>query len=153
MDLDKLKFWKKKDDFADLDKELGTLNSNPKDTLGLQPNHDPMAGSNTGLDMQPKDDDYSFGMTPPSQDDPFQRPQAPQQPLQQQQYHQPQQAVQQAPQYQQTANTQMDLVVAKLDTIKVSIESINHRLLAVERALHVRDYRDTQQPRRKRGVW
>jgi hypothetical protein len=147
MNLDKLKFWKKKDAFADLDKELGTLDTGPKDDLGLPKQHDPLAGSDTGMDFGKEETDMSFGMNPPSQNDPFSRP------LQSQQQQSQRQPIAAQPmQYPQT-NTQLDLIAAKLETIKVSMESMNHRMVALERALHVKDYQETSQPRRRRGVW
>jgi hypothetical protein len=147
--MDKLKFWKKHDTFADLDKELGTLDQHPtpKDDLGL-PTLDPMGSS--GLPKHADPVDMSFGMTPPNSDDPFGRPTVPKQrSMQQTQSVQQTQPMQQDPQI----VTQLDLISAKIETIKVSLESINHRLLAVERGLHLKDYQDTSQPRRRRGVW
>ncbi len=137
--MDKLKFWKKHDDFADMDRELNTLK--PKDQLGL-PSKDPISGTDTTLDFG-HEEDMSFGMTPPNDDNVFSR--QPQRPLQ---YERPHQQSQPS-----ISSTQLDLIAAKLETIKVSLESINHRLVAVEHALRVRDYQETEEPRRRRGVW
>lgn len=45
----------------------------------------------------------------------------------------------------------IELLAAKIDTIRVSLESINHRLAAIERAVHVPQRQE--RPRRRRGVW
>ncbi|PIN77136.1 hypothetical protein COV16_07310 [Candidatus Woesearchaeota archaeon CG10_big_fil_rev_8_21_14_0_10_34_8] len=154
--LDKLKFWKKKDEFADLDKELGNIGNMPKTAgietkrdLGLDTGYsgDLAKNMDTGLDLGNNDKGFEpFGMEPPGHNEnPFAR----QQTYQPQQL-QPAQPVQQAPS--RDINTQLDLVSAKLETLKVSLESINQRLLSLERAMHVSDYTE-QPPRRRRGAW
>ena len=138
--MDKLKFWKKKDEFADLDKELGSAQgTGGRDTLGLPSSgyDDHLSSSaETGMDHEMP----AFGLTPPREENPFARQSFQEVPQQS--------AVQSAS----NLNIQLDLVSAKLETMKVSLESINHRLLAMEHALHVRDYTQ-QQPQRRRGVW
>jgi hypothetical protein len=154
--LDKLKFWKKEEDkFAELDKQLGTAptaqqgeDDFPHHPFGGEPIGQPvedslMRSSETGLD---------FGAA--KQESGFQSFTA-EHPGEKRNQFQPVQVYEmqsQAPQAQ-NVQQQLELVAAKLDTIRVSLESINHRLVAVERALHVQDYEETPAPRRRRGVW
>ena len=155
--LDKLKFWKKGDDaFAELDKQLGTLpqtglpeSSGPsfeEHGLGPPAGDDLMRSSDTGLDFGKQGHNTEgfsgFGMEHPGD-------------KQMPSYEQPRQVYEVAPQAAapaQNVSPQLELVAAKLDTIRVSLESINHRLVAVGRALHVQDEEEVA-PRRRRGVW
>ena len=158
--LDKLKFWKKGDDaFADLDKQLGTMPQTPgtpesqgygplSHEQGFTPSSDDdlLRSSETGLDFGKQGhsaEGFSgFGMEHPGD-------------KQMPSYEQPRQVYEVAPQAAapaQNVSQQLELVAAKLDTIRVSLESINHRLVAVERALHVQD-EEVVAPRRRRGVW
>ena len=134
--LNKFKFWKKEDTFADLDKQLGTVQTNQTD--------DVLRSHETGLDLGQQQEAAfpSFSMEHPTEKrmPSFERPE---------QYESVQ-----VPQQMQSQNVQqqLELVAAKLDTIRVSLESINHRLVAVERALHAEEYDEATAPRR-RGVW
>ncbi len=158
--LDKLKFWKKEEDkFAELDKQLGTVPSTqatPADGADDFPHH-PFGGEPIG---QPVEDSLlrssetglDFGAA--KQESGFQSFTA-EHPQEKRSQYQPAQVYEvqsQAPQNQ-NVQQQLELVAAKLDTIRVSLESINHRLVAVERALHVQDYEEITAPRRRRGVW
>ena len=53
---------------------------------------------------------------------------------------------------QQDLQPHLQLVAAKLDTIKVSLDNINYRLNALEQAMHVKEEPE-ERPRRRRGVW
>ncbi len=159
--LDKLKFWKKGDDaFADLDKQLGTIPSTTPGTLepqgygplsheqGFSPpaEDDLLRSSETGLDFG-KQNTHTEGFSGFGLEHPADK--------QMPSYEQPRQVYEVAPQAAapQNVSAQLELVAAKLDTIRVSLESINHRLVAVERALHVQDYEEAPVPRKRRGVW
>ena len=158
--LDKLKFWKKEEDkFAELDKQLGTApptQATPSEGSDDFPHH-PFGGEPIG---QPVDEPFmrsaetglDFGTS--KQETGFQSFTA-EHPGEKRSQYQPAQVYEVSSQPQQGQNTsqQLELVAAKLDTIRVSLESINHRLVAVERALHVQDYEETPAPRRRRGVW
>ncbi len=154
--LDKLKFWKKGDDaFAELDKQLGTMpqtglpeSSGPTPFeygLGPPTQDDLMRSSETGLDFG-KQGTHTEGFSGFGLEHPADK--------QMPSYEQPRQVYEVAPQAAapQQVSQQLELVAAKLDTIRVSLESINHRLVAVERALHVQDEEEVA-PRRRRGVW
>ena len=155
--LDKFKFWKKEEDkFAELDKQLGTVQpTQPQETDDFA--HHPFGGEPIGqpIDdqlMRPSETGLDFGKSESG----FQAFSA-EHPAEKRSTYQPAQVYevqQQAPQTQQNVQQHLELVAAKLDTIRVSLESINHRLAAVERALHVQDYEETTPaPRRRRGVW
>ncbi|MEK6867576.1 MAG: hypothetical protein AABX98_02020 [Nanoarchaeota archaeon] len=161
--LDKLKFWKKEEDkFAELDKQLGTVPSTqatpaqgtddfPHHPFGGEPIGQPvedslMHSSETGLDFGASKQESSFQSFTAEH------------PGEKRSQYQPAQVYEVQPQSQQAQQAQnilpqLELVAAKLDTIRVSLESINHRLVAVERALHVQDYEETTAPRKRRGVW
>jgi hypothetical protein len=155
--LDKLKFWQKKEEIPVLDKELGKIGEMPlppgaeaEHPFGLEtgygaPFSDQLSISrDLGLGEE-KQGFQPFGMEP-AKEESFLRSSYPataqQQPLQQPQPVYPTKDV----------STQLDLVTEKLETIKVSLEGINHRLLAVERALRIRE-EETQRARVRRGVW
>ncbi len=158
--LDKLKFWKKDDDaFADLDKQLGTMPQTPgtpesqgygplSHEQGFTPSSDDdlLRSSDTGLDFGKQGTHGAEGLSGFGMEHPGEK-QTPS-------YEQPRQVYEVAPQAAapQNVSQQLELVAAKLDTIRVSLESINHRLVAVERALHVQDEEEVA-PRRRRGVW
>lgn len=151
--LDKFKFWKKEEDkFAELDKQLGTVPTavpgediNPHHPFGGeafgQPVEEPlMRSSDAGLDFGKQEAEFqSFGMEHPGEKKTM-YPQG-------QVYE-----VQPQPAQAQNVQQQLELIAAKLDTIRVSLESINHRLVAVERVLHVPEYEEIA-PRRRRGAW
>lgn len=156
--LDKLKFWQKKEEIPLLDKELSKIGemppaagAMPEHPLGLetgygQPFSDELSRSmDLGLKEEKQQGFAPFGMEP-TKEESFLRSSYPatsqQQPLQQPQPLYPTKDV----------STQLDLVTEKLETIKVSLESINHRLLAVERALRIREEEAPRQ-RVRRGVW
>lgn len=164
--LDKLIFWKKKDTIAELDKQLGALGPpgqmpptqgiptqgiEREQALGLEtgygvPFGEPLSPSmssiDTGLEHNQHDErDFEpFGMEHPSEE---------------RRKHELQQYEKQPSNeaMPQNIQQQLELVAAKLDTIRVSLESINHRLAAVERTLHVPVYEEQPAPRRRRGVW
>lgn len=168
---DKLKFWKKKEDtFAELDKQLGTLGAaspgqmpatpgtegaEMEHPLGLETGYGEPFGDQlsragaTGMEYeQPAESSFApFSMEHPAEE--RRRPgEVPQQ------YGQPLQPIGQAAPISQNMQHQFELVSAKLDTIRVSLESINHRLAALERTLHVPEYEEEQPAaRRRRGVW
>lgn len=151
---DKLKFWQKKEEIPVLDKELSKIGempsaagAMPEHSLGLEtgygePFSDQLSKSmDLGLREEKQQGFEPFGMEPVKEE--FSRPSyAPTQ----------KQLLQQQPAYPtKDVSTQLDLVAEKLETIKVSLESINHRLLAVERALRIRE--EETAPRPRRGVW
>jgi len=147
--LDKLKFWKKDDSFAELDKQINAMKqqSSSGPPLGFGTG-DPLQHSmDTGIPYEhPDEQNYSgvgYGLEPAPEKPLFSR-----QPVQQsgQQFSSTDSQSQGS-----TMHAQMELIAAKLDTIRVSLESINHRLVAVERALHVQDYEEP--PRKRRGSW
>lgn len=160
--LDKLKFWKKGDDaFAELDKQLGTMPATPgvPESQGYGPlSHEQgftppaednlLQSSETGLDFGKQTEHGSEGFSGFGLEHPTEK--------QMPSYEQSRQVYEVAPQVAapQHVSQQLELVAAKLDTIRVSLESINHRLVAVERALHAQDYEEeAPTPRRRRGVW
>lgn len=122
--LDKLPFFKKKDDFGDLN--LGDK------TPGLGPDFGaPDLSMNSQDPFVSKDAPSSpdpLGLTPPSAQPSFQ-----QQPPQFQQPAQPQ-FQQQQPAQQQFSATDKDLEIisSKLDALRAGIESINQRLANIE---------------------
>lgn len=142
---DKLKFWKKEDSFAELNKQLDTLKqqtpSQAPEGFGTP---DPLTHSmDTGIPYEHSDEQnfsgVGYNLEPAEEKTMFARPQQPS-------YTQPEQP-------NTSMHAQMELIAAKLDTIRVSLESINHRLVAVERALHVQEYEEVIQPRKRRGSW
>lgn len=154
--LDKLKFWKKEDSFAELDKQLGTMN--PTDPQASFEAHQPpgfesqfgesaddhaLRSASTGLEPSNESAFQSFGMQHPGEKrvSPFETPQRPQV-----------FEVSQQPVQNQNLAQQLEVVSAKLDTIRIAIESINHRLVALERTMHTSEYEEPV-VRRKRGVW
>lgn len=160
--LDKLIFWKKKDTIAELDKQLGALappgqmpptqGIEREQPLGLEtgygvPFGEPLAPSTPSMDTGLEHDQQGergfepFGMEHPLEE---RRRLGT---LQQYGQQPSQEAIPQ------NIQQQLELVAAKLDTIRVSLESINHRLAAVERTLHVPAYEEQTAPRRRRGVW
>ncbi len=144
--LDKLKFWKKDDSFAELNKQLETLKKeSPQQAPEGFGTPDPLMHSmDSGIPYEhPDEQNYSnvgYGLEPPEEKSLFQRSSA------------PVSAPMDSPR-DTSMHAQMELIAAKLDTIRVSLESINHRLVAVERALHVQEYEEPIQPRKRRGVW
>ncbi len=155
---DKLKFWQKKEEIPALDKELSKIGemppaagAMPEHSLGLEtgygePFSDQLSKSmNLGLREEKQQGFEPFGMEPPKEESFLRSSYSAT--LQQQPSQQPQPAYPTK-----DVSTQLDLVAEKLETIKVSLESINHRLLAVERALHIREEEEPRQ-RVRRGAW
>jgi hypothetical protein len=132
--LDKLAFWKKKDDF-DLGKDFGAdlgLGQPGTPDLGPSPYAPPNAGldQNMNIGMPP---DTGFGnmgqappqkqMQPPGQPAPMQQPfGAPMQPTK--------------PTEHDHSNDKFEVVSAKLDSIRYTLESINQRLANLERVAY-----------------
>jgi hypothetical protein len=147
---DKLKFWKKEDSFAELNKQIESLKQQapPQAPEGFgTPSHESLMQSmDTGIPYEHSAEESSanlgFGLEPAEEKPLFPKQAQSYAPLE----HAPQQS-------QSSLQSQMEIIAAKLDTIRVSLESINHRLVAVERALHVQEYEEPIQPRRRRGVW
>jgi len=162
---DKVKFWKKEDDFSDLsnlgDFGLEEKPGAPSDLgglggdigaglgggLGEMPNmgmHDmPGAVPTHREEVQPtqasKDLSEQFGIKPaaptqqPTQQQPFQQyPTSQPQPQQQFQAQQPYQQYQQAPNLGEMAKD-IEIIHAKLDAIKSTLDAINQRLATIER--------------------
>jgi len=123
--LGKLAFWKKKDDFADLGKDLGF----DKD-LGLDIGQGPSPDLGMNLDS--------------TQQQPYQK-----YPSFQQQNFQPQPAFQQ-PSYSQSDSyinsKNLEVISSKLDALRVSLESINQRLANIE-AIARGEQEDTRRKR------
>ena len=127
---DKLAFWKKKEDFGDFDKDFGA-------DLGLEAGD---MGPDLGLPRQPgmgrdlgMPEDTGFGsmgreypqrsMQPPGQPLPMQQPfGAPIQPAQPSEYD--------------YSRDKFEIVSAKLDSIRYTLESINQRLTNLERVAY-----------------
>ena len=157
--LDKLKFWKKEDvgtKFAELDQQLGTAPiipgsqvTNPNEPYGPEmqfgePIEEPlMRSADSGLNFPSREETgmQGFGMEHPAE----KRGAFEVRPAYEQQQAMPVQG--------QNTQQQLELIAAKLDTIRVSLESINHRLVAVERALHAEEYEGQPMLKRRRGVW
>lgn len=137
---DKLAFWKKKDDF-DLGKDFGAdLGLGPMDNtlgggggmgrgLGLPPQQPRGRYSDFPSDNLGMPDDVGFGnmgreqMQPPGQQVPMQQPfAAPMQPQQ--------------PTEHDYARDKFEVVSAKLDSIRYTLDSINQRLANLERAAY-----------------
>ncbi len=131
----KLAFWKKKDDFdlgKDFGADLGLAPMQPMGPdLGFPPNAYP-ARQRTGLEQNMNlgmPDDIGFGSTgrlypssmqPPGQPSPMQQPfGAPMQP--------------QPPTEKDYQRDKFEVVSAKLDSIRYTLESINQRLTNIER--------------------
>ncbi len=144
--LNKLQFWKKEDSFGELNKQIDLLKQeSPQQAPEGFGTPDPLMQSmDTGIPYEhPDEQKYSglgLSLEPPVDKSSFSR-QAPS--------YTP---VEYAPQ-QSSMQSQMEIIAAKLDTIRVSLESINHRLAALERTMHVQEYEEPIQPRRRRGVW
>ncbi len=112
--LDKLAFWKKKDEIEDLGKDLG-------------------------ID---KDFGVDFGAGPSPELGMGLEPAAPQQPYQKfPSFQQPQQSFQSAPAFQQPsystndsyiASKNLEVISSKLDALRATLESINQRLANIE---------------------
>ncbi len=133
--LDKLMFWKKKDELGDLGKDfgadlgLGDMGAQPAGPdLGLPKQHG--AGRDLGLPSRdlgmPEDTGFGMGReamppsTPPGQPAPMQQPfGAPVQPAQ--------------PTERDYSKDKFEVVSAKLDSIRYTLESINQRLTSLER--------------------
>ena len=142
---DKLKFWKKDDDFSDLDKDFNKGFSN-MDTG--------FSGQDTGFSNQ----DRYLGL-PPSQGVPDvskyervgEQPMGPPQQFGQPSINTPSAfSAQPKPMYQEVPpssnNPELDVISAKLDAIKASLDAINQRLNNLERAAY------PEQPKR-RDLW
>ena len=122
---DKLAFWKKKEDFGDFDKDFGA-------DLGLGGMGDQTMGPGMGRDLgMPEDTGFgSMGreypqrsMQPPGQPVPMQQPfGAPIQPAQPSEYD--------------YSRDKFEVVSAKLDSIRYTLESINQRLTNLERVAY-----------------
>ena len=128
--MDKLMFWKKKDEFADLGLK-GT-------DLGL--GQDLGLGPDTGFDEGIGRRDAGFGQE-------FQRPMQPQ--FQQPSPYSYQQPVMpQQPAFQERSNREMEVVSSKLDVLKAKLDSIDQRLANLERMAQ-----GEQESYRKRNSW
>ena len=124
--LDKLMFWKKKDDFADFDKGFGLGADSGAPNLT-----DFSSDQNVGLGQDPVDSMQGF--SPPKQ---------PQQPFSGQlppitpQTQTPismQQAPMPTPQHDVIVGKDIEIISSKLDALRASLESINQRLANLER--------------------
>ena len=124
----KLAFWKKKDDFGDLGKDLGMdLNQGPSPDLGmgLEPNQ-----------QFPQQQPYQkYPSFQPSQN--FQAPA-----FQQSPYPQPSQS---SDNY--IASKNLEVISSKLDALRASLESISQRLANIE-AIARGEQEDTRSRRR-----
>ncbi len=124
---DKLAFWKKKDDLADLGKDFGF----DKD-LGMDLGQGPSA--DLGMGLEPSSPQQSFNKYPS---------------FQQQQSFQQQPAFAQ-PSYTSDSNyiasKNMEVISSKLDALRVSLESINQRLSNIE-AIARGEQEDTRRKR------
>ncbi len=132
--LDKLKFWKKDDEFGDLDldKDLG-MDSN----LGLGVDSNTGIESGLGLDKPPSHNipkipesfEESIGQEKQDNFNPYESPKRPdpmQQPMQQQQ------PVSSNIHNQDLLRKDLEIISAKLDVLKSSLDTINHRLSSLE---------------------
>ena len=119
----KLAFWKKKDDFGDLGKDL-----NLDKDLGLDMSAGPSPDLGMGLD-QGQQPQQSFQKYPSFQQQNFQSPS-----FQPPAFPQP--SFQQQPSYSQSdsyiASKNLEVISSKLDALRASIESINQRLANIE---------------------
>lgn len=162
--MDKLKFWKKEEDkFAELDAQLGTLQTTPGKMPGIEMPPTGLESSNYA-DMDEIMRSREIGMDTDTQETggtgfsgfgtehPKEKRQSAYQPQSSYEIVQPQQTQSQT-QSSGMQQQQLELISAKLDTIRVSLESVNHRLVALEHALQVQDYQEVETPRRRRGVW
>lgn len=158
--MDKLKFWKKEEDkFAELDAQLGTLQSTSGKAAGIetQPTgletsnyadmDEIMRSRNIAMETDTQEN-AGAGFTGFTTEHPAEQHRPSVQAQQSYEVVQPQSAQSNQGMQQQ----QLELLSAKLDTIRVSLESINHRLVSLEHAMHVQDYEEIE-PRRRRGVW
>ncbi|MBI5072353.1 hypothetical protein HZA99_00895 [Candidatus Woesearchaeota archaeon] len=156
--MDKLKFWKKEEDkFAELDAQLGTLQTTPGKTPGTETQPTGLESSNyadmdeimrsRNIAMETDTQESAgAGFTGFTSEHPAEQRRPSMQAQQSYEVVQPQQGSSG------NLQQQLELVSAKLDTIRVSLESINHRLVSLEHAMHVQDYEEIE-PRRRRGVW
>ena len=108
---DKLKFWKKNDDFGDLDidKELGLDQEN---TLGLE------AEKQEDTFQRPRMP-KAFEEEKNTMNTPFEAPRVQPQPIQQ-------------PVADNSIQKDMEIISAKLDALRSTMEAINHRLNSLE---------------------
>lgn len=123
--LDKVMFWKKKDEFADMG--LGD-----KDNLAFGNDFGAMPG--TGLGQMPGGSDFGsqgFGQQPmgQAQNYPSSQPQMPSYPSQQQ--FQPQQPSYMNPQ-QDLESKNLEIISSKLDALRASIENLSQRMANLE---------------------
>lgn len=151
--LDKLKFWKKdqddfgQDPFADLQSplqagEAGTSGGTGFDHTGLPIND--RAGLQPAMDftMSPTEQEMpSFGMSPPSSGQ--ERSSFTTKKLgNEESFTGSPQAT--------TLDKDIALLSSKLDTIKIMLEHLNHRMENIERVAHATEQ---EQPLRRRGSW
>lgn len=161
--IDKLKFWKKEEDkFAELDAQLGTISSQGGTIPGTETAQTTLESSNYA-DMDEIMRARNIGMETDSQETagagfsgfgtehPAEKKRPSFQSVQQPVYES-MQPTQQASASSSMQQQQLELISAKLDTIRISLESMNHRLVTIERAMHVEDYQEAE-PRRRRGAW
>lgn len=121
----KLAFWKKKDELADFDKELG---------LG------PTPGADMGLGMG---SDFGAGMGHGFEQPPMQQP-----PQQFQPSFQPQTLAQPPPQPRYERDYMMEAISSKLDALRASLDNINQRLASLEAMA-----RGEQETEKRRHQW
>ena len=127
---DKLAFWKKKDD----DFGLGDLPPLPDDTsLGL-----PDLGSEN-MPGYPSEQNHSYQQ-------PVQERPVPRAPITPQQYYEVSPPQSQQQQQYPPQNREMEVVSAKLDSIRVTLDSINQRIANIERIA----YKEEEQPKIRR---
>jgi hypothetical protein len=140
---DKLKFWKKNDDFADLD--LGFK----EDNLGLNiPSEKGDMSSKSGSDFSMGSDNFqSQDMFSAPSNPQFSKQQQPQymgqnQFSQKQQYQQPQPEYTVVPpssnQTDQIIKKDLEIINIKLDSLKSSMDALGQRLSSIERSLNER---------------
>ena len=115
---DKLTFWKKKDDFGDLGKDLGM-------------------GKDLGLDMQGPSPDLGMGLEPIQSQQPFQKYPSfpPQQNFQAPNFQSPpafQPSYPPASNDSYIASKNLEVISSKLDALKASIDSLNQRVANIE---------------------
>ncbi len=131
--LDKIMFWKEDEDLPSEAPPLGL----EKDNLGLGLDQQ-QTGTGPTPSVPPEQEFEKPGVSTPPQ---FQQQQFQQQPRQQQQFQQQprQQQPQQYPQ-QQTSSKDLELISAKLDALKSSLDSMNQRLANLERLARTSSY-------------
>lgn len=151
---DKLAFWKKEDDpFSDLDKPDPGLGGQPGQHNTQPQSNQNLFGSSPFSEGQ-KSDPFSSNRGPPNTDNQF-----PEQQMQKQQpdpgdrsfhsMHQNQKLPGKSESYQQSPNTSSqhntELILSKLDTIKLNIDNINLRISKIENEL--------RQKKKKESSW